>query len=349
MRYKRSRGDFQPSPNDAMLLLSYLPARPDYDTWIKTISAIGNTFDTTTALNLLSSKFREEKRGELEYKLNQRLQNINYGTLVYYAKQYGYIPDKSHRNDRHDVFKARPNKQHQKKVYEIPKETNFIYRYKDYEVEERYCIYEYEGNLSDIEATNEISKLHPDAEKERIFRIAINRKILDKNLSRKTKEPLREFNSLTNYFENCTLSADEIIFELGNGHAFSCAHFNSESQYCKRKNDNVKHSELLAIDIDGTLNIDEAFEIEFTKKALILYTTPSHTKEEHRFRIIFALPFLCNNLELYSKLAERFIKIYEADEQCKDPSRAFYGNSNGTYYNIQAGEIIKFEGGNYAS
>jgi hypothetical protein len=43
----------------AIELLSYLPARPDYDTWIRIVSAIGNSFDEATAEDILLSHFTD--------------------------------------------------------------------------------------------------------------------------------------------------------------------------------------------------------------------------------------------------------------------------------------------------
>jgi hypothetical protein len=88
----------EPTLEYARELLSYVPARPQYDEWLKIISAVSNTFDEGTALRLLTSKFGDEKPNETERKIKNRLSNISFATLVYYAKRYGYKPDLQHHN-----------------------------------------------------------------------------------------------------------------------------------------------------------------------------------------------------------------------------------------------------------
>jgi hypothetical protein len=78
------------TPNEAIEMLSFIPSRPDYENWIKVISAIGNHFSEHEALSILRTRFIDETSNETQRKLRNRLKNISIGTLVYYAKQNGY-------------------------------------------------------------------------------------------------------------------------------------------------------------------------------------------------------------------------------------------------------------------
>jgi 5S rRNA maturation endonuclease (ribonuclease M5) len=78
------------SKEKAIEVLSYLPDRPDYDTWTTAISAIGNSFNNTDALSILLRKFKDEAPNQHAYKLQKRMTNVNFGSLVYLAKSFGY-------------------------------------------------------------------------------------------------------------------------------------------------------------------------------------------------------------------------------------------------------------------
>ena len=57
-----------------------------------------------------------------------------------------------------------------------------------------------------------------------------------------------------------------------------------------RKTENFVGSNLVSIDVDGANQIDNAIAHEFSQKHLTaLYTTCSHTEQEHRFRLMFRL------------------------------------------------------------
>lgn len=92
------------TPEYAKQLISYLPKRPDYRTWIYTISAIGNTFPESTAIEILLSHFQDERTNETVYKVNNRLKDVTFGTLVYLAKENGYRPEKKPINNLYEVF-----------------------------------------------------------------------------------------------------------------------------------------------------------------------------------------------------------------------------------------------------
>lgn len=326
------------TPDEVKEMLKYIEARPDYDKWIKIISAVGNSFDHNTALDILLSRFRDEKPKEHEIKLKNRLSHITLATLIYYAKQNGYkrtlLRTNPVRTNNLKLTRIRENQPQPVKFIDIKKD--FYYRFDD-NTEERIAIMTYQQGLSRFEAERIVMRQTPELPKERAYRIAINEKVKNKTTDYKT---------LNSNFKNRVLTIKEIADHIGKGFSFIGAEFKTdEKQNIIRNNANWLCSELITLDIDNGLSLEDAFNIEQTEHALLVYTTPSHTPEKHRFRILFDLPYLETNQERYREILKSFIKIYKADEQCKDLARLFFGNTNATIYLIRTGEILTYKNG----
>lgn len=71
-------------------ILSFLPTRPDYDTWLRIASAVWNILPKNIADELLNRHMPEENPGEYQKKFAHRLSHIGIGSLVFLAKEYGY-------------------------------------------------------------------------------------------------------------------------------------------------------------------------------------------------------------------------------------------------------------------
>ncbi len=339
----------KPTPDFAKYLLSYLSSRPDYETWINVISAIGNTFDQQTALNILLSHFHDEKPDEHLIKLKYPLSDINFGTLIYLAKKNGFKPETTHKNRFYGVLSSHTiSTHHQKKKEFVTFDTNpeLCYRFKDYEHQERAGIMEFDGGLTRFEAEKYILEKFPDAEKEREYRVGINENVLNKNLNPNSRLPYSDFSVLTKGFENRYLTIHELALSIGQGNPFICCHLISDNVgNTHRSTKNFLGSDIFGIDIDSGFSIEQAFSINETRKALLLYTTVNHSDKQNRFRIVFPFPRLIKKSEHYSKIVNYFINIYNADKQCKDPVRAFYGHDNTTIHIIQIGEILSYRNG----
>jgi len=135
------------------------------------------------------------------------------------------------------------------------------------------------------------------------------------------------------------LTAGELISYLSNGYAFMPAVLDISKG---RKAENFIYADCFGVDVDSGLTLDAAFDIPETSKAIAIYTTPSHTKENHRFRIIFPFSGRVSCPIEYRETVEYFTKKYGADEQCKDVSRFFFGSSEGKFLNIHTGETIRW-------
>lgn len=80
---------------------------------------------------------------------------------------------------------------------------------------------------------------------------------------------------------------------------------------------------------EGYTTYKEVSENEWIKKyALFIYTTPSHTPEWNKFRIVFLLPNVINDIPSYKNAVEIFIKKFNSDTACKNIDRMFFGSQN---------------------
>lgn len=74
-------------------MLSHIPPQGEYTHWVKIISAVASKFDEATAVRLIE-EWSPGSSGEVAYKVRHRMQRVNFGTLVYYAKMCGWEPPK---------------------------------------------------------------------------------------------------------------------------------------------------------------------------------------------------------------------------------------------------------------
>jgi hypothetical protein len=78
-------------------LLRWIPTAPDYNTWVRIISAVGNTLPEAEAETVLLAWSPDQKPGETLRKLRSRMTRVGYGSLIYQARQHGYAPQPSNR------------------------------------------------------------------------------------------------------------------------------------------------------------------------------------------------------------------------------------------------------------
>ncbi|VBM56235.1 Signal recognition particle GTPase [Burkholderia pseudomallei] len=149
-------------------------------------------------------------------------------------------------------------------------------------------------------------------------KVAINRHIINK-IDKQDKAQLR---TLTHEFENLELTPDELAAFINDGHPF-CAQHNGA-----RKGENFICSDVLAVDIDSGLLLDDALQDEYVRQfASIVYPTPSHTREQHRFRIVFQLDRTINDPNDMRAAYQGIIRLFGGDGSCKDACRLFFGST----------------------
>ena len=97
-----------------------------------------------------------------------------------------------------------------------------------------------------------------------------------------------------------------------------------------RNDENFISRELLMVDIDSGMTIQELLDDNFYNAfGAGFYTTPSHTMDNHRFRIMFRTETPILNSDCVKKLIMALMRVYDhADVACKDSTRIFYGTPN---------------------
>lgn len=92
---------------------------------------------------------------------------------------------------------------------------------------------------------------------------------------------------LTQGFDLYKVTPDQLCEAINQGCSYS---YKFESGI--RKSENFLGADLISVDIDGGRTITETLADPIVQSyGSIWYTTPSHTPDRHRFRLIFILPF----------------------------------------------------------
>lgn len=150
------------------------------------------------------------------------------------------------------------------------------------------------------------------------MKLSINDKIINKNETRHWSQ--------SKGFRPFDLTPEQLGDHVSRGHAFSFQFKDSH-----RKSDNFLCSDIIAADIDDGMTLEEAMNDPFIREnACLLYTTASHTPEDHRFRLIFQLPHTVTDAEQMRSLLRGLVRKFPADEANTDPARQFYGSKGCT-------------------
>ena len=142
-----------------------------------------------------------------------------------------------------------------------------------------------------------------------------NERLINKN-SRKDTD------AFANGWEPVTGTVDLLLDVIKSGMAYSVWFKDGV-----RKTENFVGSNLVSIDVDGANQIDNAIAHEFSQKHLTaLYTTCSHTEQEHRFRLVFRLERAIESSSEYRNILRALQIMYSGDRAAAEPARLFYGN-----------------------
>jgi len=81
-------------------------------------------------------------------------------------------------------------------------------------------------------------------------------------------------------------------------------------------------------DSEGYLPFHKVVENETVQQTCFMcYTTPSHTDDWNRFRMVYCLPEVVTDVERYKHIIKAFVDRTGADEACKSPVHIYYGNT----------------------
>lgn len=154
------------------------------------------------------------------------------------------------------------------------------------------------------------------------YRVAVSTWALDHKLAPGAPE-WAAFNAS---FVNRDVTAFDLACQVYDGHPFTTWHANNW-----RTSANYICGQHLGLDFDAgdqTSTLPALLDNPFIHRhANILYTTPSHTPEAPRARVVFLLDTPIMQATNYAMAAASLLWLFgTADRQCKDPVRFFYGS-----------------------
>lgn len=353
---------------DIIEMLSYIPSRPDYGEWITVISAIANHVQNdVVAEQILSTHFREEKKGELRYKIQKRTSKHSLKSLIKLAKESGMKFDGSDDNKEKN-FNTK-NFVAEKKKYQLPEKKQAYYSFYDPEARD-YMTSLLRNGTNRLDACSQVLDKFPDTPKEREYLFCINRSIINKNCNasifRKKQEikKLDDYTMLNSNFKIVSLTksylSEGLTKIIGSGYSMVFSYLkNNSGHVLKRSAENFISADLFAIDIDnvvkltkkrktdeeGYLSLAKAIEMPLSREAICLYSTPSDTDEHNRFRVIFEIDETITNAELLKDVMKSIGVNYGADEQTTSEANVFYGNTNAMIYIPNTSEVLNYKNG----
>jgi hypothetical protein len=173
------------------------------------------------------------------------------------------------------------------------------------------------------------------------IKVSINRQYKGKPLIVGDPKEQREFwRKFNGSFENRVLSITEFMQEINSGHAFSSMikGYRKESQFLCGQ-----HIGLDFDTEDERSSFNGLMQNEYISKyGSFIYSTPSHTDEKPRSRVVFILPKPIYNKHLYAELAEMTVRWFGInDTKCSDPCRIFYGSVGCSFQFI--GNVLPIE------
>lgn len=165
------------------------------------------------------------------------------------------------------------------------------------------------------------------------------------------KNMLNKANPSIYGWRNIEYTGQELASHIQNGFAFSPGILKANANGKKPSINDIDSAQILAIDIDndiksynsitkkfnkrikskieGYITYEEAIKDPFIiENALLVYTTPSHQENFHRFRIVFVIEQFIRYAEVYRNLIIPLIERFGGDKSCSNIDRLFYGNSN---------------------
>lgn len=131
------------------------------------------------------------------------------------------------------------------------------------------------------------------------------------------------FGKINRSFENVDIPLRELADNVKKGFAFSAQHSRSN-----RTSDNFLASSVLAVDVDTGLRLETALADDFIQQfGGFVYTTVSHTAEDHHFRVVFDLEQPITDRDQMKHALTGLIARLGGDRACTDACRMFFGNT----------------------
>lgn len=112
-----------------------------------------------------------------------------------------------------------------------------------------------------------------------------------------------------------------------------------------RCDDNFVSHQIALVDIDSGMTIEE-IEVHpfYLAYGVGYYTTPSHTPEAHRFRVMYCLPEPITDADNMRMIYQGLLVLHgAADTSCKDAARFFFGTVEAERFQYQ-GRLLDAQG-----
>lgn len=139
---------------------------------------------------------------------------------------------------------------------------------------------------------------------------------------------------------NVENSINGLAADIGNGVAIAPQFLDGV-----RKGENFICSGFVAVDFDGSRSLNDVRSDPFVNAhASLIYTTPSHTREQPRFRVVFALEKPIKRAQDYADANYALAEKLGGDLSIKDKARCFFGSSTGEqwlYPNLLNGDDLR--------
>ena len=163
------------------------------------------------------------------------------------------------------------------------------------------------------------------------IKISVNQNLINKVQPKNKKH-------LSNGFDPYELLLEEFQEVISEGYCFSYQFKNHH-----RKKENFLCTDIICVDMDGGRELEDTLKDSIVKQyGSLYYTTPSHSPDHHRFRIVFVLPHTLTDVEEV-KSATRSLAMRLGDDPI---GKWFYEilKSSGHYYTDTLSGDTRFKG-----
>lgn len=315
--------------------LSLLPRLP-YQEWITILSGLAAEFGVETAYNIaLAAGFKDEQRNETLYKLHHRLQNITFGSVIHILREYRIRTTDIFQHST-NVFPRQISKPFTTSSIPQSYREPELYCFADDEAEERAGIYQFDGNMTRIKAEQRVIAEFSNVQYERAYRCAWSDQSRNKDISIRAGSPQAQWSKYIKTFIHKAFTVNELIACIRSGYAILPCLIRG-----KKAQEHWVGSEMLFVDIDETMTLEAALQLDITHTCLFLHTTHRHRKNGlgDRFRIVFALQGFERRAEVYRAILTRCISMFKADATCSDITKSYFGNTEAQVWTPKGGWI----------
>ena len=133
-----------------------------------------------------------------------------------------------------------------------------------------------------------------------------------------------------NGWSNVEYTIDQLISHIKKGHPVTHQFIDG-----KKKKDYFLRTDLLFADIDKGMTIDEALDNDLIKNfASFIYTTPRHSSDAHRFRVIFVLDRTIFSSDAYEAMYRSLLTKIPTDPNTASSAQFFNGCTTTQIYPI---------------